>query len=84
MIGKKKINLFLTRTFVTSVAVGALTYVKPVVEDYTKTRNFDAEAALQLLYFGTFVSYNAWLRYTVDDEGESYTPKGLPGRDLNT
>jgi hypothetical protein len=76
----KRINLFLTRSFVVSVAVGAMTYLKPAIEEAVERRNFTRQHGLAVLYFTSFVGYNAWLRYSVDDEGSSYTPRGLPGR----
>ena len=77
---KRKTHLFLSRSFIVAVAVGATTYLKPAVESLIRTKQLDDESAIAIVSFISVVGYNAWLRQATDYEGESYTPKGIPGK----
>ncbi len=75
-----KINLFLSRAFVSAIAFASVTYLKPTLERYADVGKWKNEDSLALIYFISYVTYQGWMRYASDDEGETFTPKGLPGR----
>lgn len=82
---KRSINLFVTRTFITTVGVVTMTHLKPALEDYIKSNYlFSVEKhGLPVVYSMSELLYFSWLRHATDDEGESYTPRYILGRDKN-
>lgn len=79
----QQVNLFLSKTFVTSVGLVATNFLQPAIEDYVKSSfKFSPERhGLPVLYSFSALTYMAWLRYSSDEEGVTYTPHHILGRD---
>ncbi len=78
----KQVNLFCSKVFVTSVGFVAVNFIKPALEDYIKSNCiFNIEKhGLPVFYSLSSLFYMSWLRQASDDEGVSYTPKYILGR----
>jgi hypothetical protein len=71
--------------FVSSVGLICVNYIKPTLDDFVQSNFvFSTEKhGLPILYAFASLIYITWLRYVSDEEGQSYTPNKIIGRNFD-
>lgn len=81
---KPRLNLFLSKVFISGVALATVTYIRPAVDNVIHNGKIGRDDYKNLAYGVAAVIYSAWVRYASDGEPITFTPKGIPGRNEDT